>query len=133
MTVTVDAPVFPPADAVIEAVPAATPETRPDWVTVAMELFELAQVTDAPDGFVVADSCTVALTAIEAVTGFTFTDFIFCEPDPFADLTESPDISSPAGAVAGGSAQVRSATARTAGNAAETSFRIGRPFGFQRR
>jgi hypothetical protein len=50
-------PDLPPAVAVIVAVPAATPVTSPDCVTVATELFELAHVNDgACVGFDVAVS-----------------------------------------------------------------------------
>ena len=47
---------LPPAEAVIDADPAATPVTRPEADTVAIVLLELVQVNDPADGLDVAVS-----------------------------------------------------------------------------
>jgi hypothetical protein len=73
----VDEPVFPPAIALTEAVPADTPVTSPDELTMATELFELVHVNAAPGGLDVAVSCTVPPTEMVADEGLTETDLTF--------------------------------------------------------
>ena len=66
---------FPSADlAVMVAVPTATPETNPLELTVATRGLEDVQTTDilvALDGEMVAVSCCVLPTGMEAVVGLT--------------------------------------------------------------
>jgi hypothetical protein len=70
LTVIVAAPLVPPAAAVIVAVPAATPVTRPVDETVATERFELVQVNDVYFfGLAVAVSCSVRPASTVALAG----------------------------------------------------------------
>ena len=70
LTVIVAAPLVPPAAAVIVAVPAATPLTRPLDETVATEPFELVQVNDVYFfGRAVAVSCSVWPASTVALAG----------------------------------------------------------------
>src|SRR5690606_31256863 len=79
-TVTVTASAFPSIVAVIVEVPAATPVTRPDWLTVATPLLLDVQAavlpfTVPPALFrAVACSCTSSPTAIAGSSGVTWTD-----------------------------------------------------------
>ena len=79
-TVTVALPLCPSLVAVIVAVPAAAPVTKPLLVTVATEVLLLDQDTARPDSgvpfasFGVATSCTVAPTKTDAAAGLTLTD-----------------------------------------------------------
>src|SRR5205823_4863095 len=79
-TVTSDVPFTPSLVAVIVAVPAATPVTRPLLLfTVAMDVLELLHTTVRPvsvlppASFSVAASCTVAFVRMLAVAGATVT------------------------------------------------------------
>src|SRR6267378_759825 len=80
VTVTVAVPLWPSLVAVIVAVPAATPLTRPLPLTVATAVLLLAHVTTRPvsglplASFGVAVSCTLAPTGTLAVAGLTATD-----------------------------------------------------------
>lgn len=66
----VAAPLVTPAAAVIGAVPAATPVTRPVDEAVATERFELGQVNDATFfGLAVAVSCSVRPASTVALAG----------------------------------------------------------------
>jgi len=73
-------PLLPSLVAVIVAVPAATPVTRPLVLTVATAVLLLAQVIVRPDrelpfaSFGVAVSCTVWPTGTLAVVGLTATE-----------------------------------------------------------
>jgi hypothetical protein len=75
----VEVPVFPSLVAVIVAVPAATPVTRPFASTVAAAVLLEAQVTARPvrtlllASFIVAVSCCVVPARMLADAGFTVT------------------------------------------------------------
>ena len=79
MTVTVAEPLLPSLVAMIVAVPAAPPLTSPLPLTVATDVFELAQVTARPPSALplasrgVAVSCTVWPTCREGDVGATLT------------------------------------------------------------
>jgi hypothetical protein len=84
-TVTDALPVLVSALALIVALPAATPVTRPACVTVATAGLELAHVTAAElAGLVVAVSWTVAPTCIEEPAGETVMVLTFVAPAPLA-------------------------------------------------
>jgi hypothetical protein len=85
-TVTVDVPVFPPADAPIVAAPAPTPVTSPDVETVATALFDELHVNVVadPGGLAVAVSCTVDPTPTVALEGDTEIDFTLLGDPPLA-------------------------------------------------
>jgi hypothetical protein len=76
---TLDVPDFPELVAVIVAVPAATPVTTPVEFTVAIPLLLVDQLRGWPvivlpwASFTVAESATVAPTAIDALGGETVT------------------------------------------------------------
>ncbi len=61
VTAIVEVPVFPPADAVIDAPPTARAETSPLAVTVATALFDVAhpKLVADPAGVAAAASCTL--------------------------------------------------------------------------
>jgi hypothetical protein len=82
-----DVPDFPPAVALMDAVPAATPVTNPLVETVATAGFDDAQaiVVADPVGFAVAVSCVVALIATVADDGVTDTDLTVFGGPPFAN------------------------------------------------
>lgn len=81
VTLMVDVPVFPPAEADTVVVPKVTPVTSPVWDTVAMPLLELLHVNDvAVAGDVDAVNWTLAPTATDALDGATWTDLIFEPP-----------------------------------------------------
>ena len=82
-----DVPVFPPAVALIDAVPAATPVTNPLVETVATAGFDEFHANDAaePAGFAVAASCVVAPMATVAADGETETDLTVFGGPPFAN------------------------------------------------
>ncbi len=66
------------------AVPAATPVTRPELLTVAIDVFDELQVTFllvAFDGETVAVSCCVVPTLTEADVGLTVTPVTEMVPD----------------------------------------------------
>jgi len=86
------------ADALIVAVPAATPVTSPDGETVAAALFEELHVNVVadPGGFAVAVSCTVDPTATVALDGDTETDFTLLAAPPLA--SDGASVSLPTGA-----------------------------------
>src|SRR5256886_14895252 len=80
VTVTLAVPLFPSLDAVIVAVPAATPVTSPPAETVATLALFVAQLMLRPLSAVplaslgVAVSCTVAATSSTGAAGLTLTD-----------------------------------------------------------
>jgi hypothetical protein len=85
-TVIVDVPVLPPADALIDAVPAATPVTSPVVDTVATALFDELHVNVVadPGGFAVAVSCSVDPAATVTLEGDTEIDLTLLAFPPFA-------------------------------------------------
>ena len=85
-TVTVDVAVLPPADALIDAMPAATPVTRPDIETVATAVFDELHVNVVadPGGFALAVSCTVDPASTVALDGDTEAYVILHEAAHFA-------------------------------------------------
>ena len=85
-TVTVDVPVWPPAAARIDAVPAAMPRTSPDVETVATAVLDELHVNVVADprGVAVAVSCTVAPASTVALDGDTEIDFSLFAAPPLA-------------------------------------------------
>jgi hypothetical protein len=85
--VIVDVPVFPPAAALMTAVPAATPVTSPEVETVATVAFEDDQTKAVaePPGLAVATNCCVAVAATVAVDGVTDTDLTGFGGPPLAN------------------------------------------------
>jgi hypothetical protein len=81
-----DVPVFPPADALIVAEPAATPVTSPLDDTVATAVLDDVHVNVAaePGGLAVAVSCAVEPAARVALDGETEIDLTVLVCPPFA-------------------------------------------------
>lgn len=79
-------PVFPPALALMDAVPAATPVTKPSLETEATAGFDEVQVNDVaePVGFATAVSCCDAPIATVADDGVTDTDLTVFGGPPLA-------------------------------------------------
>jgi hypothetical protein len=86
VTVTAEVPLLPSLVAVIVVFPAATPLTRPDASTVAIDGWPLLQITARPVSTlplasrVVAVSCTLSETATLAELGVTVTEDTGTEP-----------------------------------------------------
>ena len=109
LTATAAVPDWPPADAVIVAVPTDWPVTKPDAETVAMASLELDHVTVCPAtvfpeaSLGVAASCVVPPTSMVALAGATSTEataggsYVCCgavasPPHEVANIAPTPSV-----------------------------------------